>query len=325
MNPFTDDAQRLAYQALTDAAGMVDFTDRTKIELRGGDRVKFLQNLCTADIAKLDDSACCEAFITSVQGKILGFVHVFREPDRLLLTTVPGQTEKLMKHLDKYLIREEVEIRDVTHELGMMLLAGKQAGNPLARAAGREAPEVNRGLNLQALDDAAWLWRVPLLTSDSFLAYAPRQASDELRSRLAGDDVTECDAATFEIARIEAGWPRYDVDITDANLPQEVGRDAAAISFTKGCYLGQETVARIDAIGHVNKQLVGLRIEGEEVPSAGVELSADDKQAGTITSAAFSPQLSAPLALGYVRTAHVKPGSRLSLDGRAAEVVQLPV
>src|SRR5205814_560451 len=115
----------------------------------------------------------------------------------------------------------------------------------------------------------------------------------------------------LEMVRIEAGTPFFGQDITDKNLPQELGRDALAISFTKGCYLGQETVARIDALGHVNQTLRGLRFAGLEIPQAGADLSTPDKPdkaVAHVTSAAFSPRLAAPLALGYVRRGYEAPG-----------------
>jgi folate-binding protein YgfZ len=137
--------------------------------------------------------------------------------------------------------------------------------------------------------------------------------------------VIECDPQIAEIIRLEAGVPLYGVDITDENLPQEVNRNAQAISFTKGCYLGQETVARIDALGHVNKLLVGLKFAGETVPATGTELTAQGKAVGQVTSAVYSPRLKAPLALGYVRTGHHEVGDRVESSVGTAEVISLPV
>jgi folate-binding protein YgfZ len=134
-----------------------------------------------------------------------------------------------------------------------------------------------------------------------------------------------CDADAVEAARIEAGAPLFGRDITLENLPQEVGRDAQAISFTKGCYLGQETVARIDALGHVNKLLVGVKFAGDQLPAARTPLRAGGKSAGEVTSAAWSPRLGAVLALAYVKRLLAKPGTRLESDAGSAEVVALPL
>jgi hypothetical protein len=129
----------------------------------------------------------------------------------------------------------------------------------------------------------------------------------------------------FTAARVEAGVPLWGVDFDEQNFPQEVGRDRQAISFTKGCYLGQETVARIDALGHVNQRLVGVRFLGGDLPDPGAELSHAAKKVGRVTSAALSPRLNAPLALAMVRREANAVGTRLDSPVGPCEVVPLPV
>jgi folate-binding protein YgfZ len=125
----------------------------------------------------------------------------------------------------------------------------------------------------------------------------------------------------FEVLRIEAGTPVFGKDITEKNLPQEIGRDARAINFVKGCYLGQETVARLDALGHVNQILRGLVFEpGSDCPPSGATLEDGDKRVGVVTSSAFSPARNASVALGMVRTSHAEPGTKVTIrvgDGQA--------
>ena len=129
--------------------------------------------------------------------------------------------------------------------------------------------------------------------------------------------------------RIEAGWPVFGVDISDKNLPQEVDRNTRAISFTKGCYLGQETVARIDALGHVNKTLCGVRFfGGEDVPltrASELRLHGDAAVGNALTSATFSPRLSAPLALAYLRRGFEVGGTNLATSSAEAEIITLPL
>jgi tRNA-modifying protein YgfZ len=117
----------------------------------------------------------------------------------------------------------------------------------------------------------------------------------------------------------------FGVDFNDSNLPQEVSRDREAISFTKGCYLGQETVARIDALGHVNQQLVGVRFLGTTLPDPGMQLIHDGRAVGNVTTATYSPQLDAPLALAMLRREHVAVNTRLDSSVGACELVALPV
>jgi folate-binding protein YgfZ len=134
-----------------------------------------------------------------------------------------------------------------------------------------------------------------------------------------------CGTTATDIVRIEAGTPWFGRDVTDENLPQEVDRTPLAISFTKGCYLGQETVARLDAMGHVNRTLCGVRFPGPEVPSVGGEIRIDEKVVGRITSACWSPRLGTPLALAYMRRGHNQVGARVPSPWGDAEVVRLPV
>ena len=131
--------------------------------------------------------------------------------------------------------------------------------------------------------------------------------------------------AAFDALRVEADMPLFGVDFDASNLPQEVARNDRAISFTKGCYLGQETVARIDALGHVNQELTGVRFEGAEVPAAGTELTHGGSVAGRVTTATFSPRLDGPLALAMVRREWLAPGTRLETPVGPCDVIMLPV
>jgi folate-binding protein YgfZ len=321
--PFDELIQQHA--ALTARAGLVDLRDRTQIEVTGEDRATFLHNMCTADIRRLTPGTGCEAFFCSAQGKILGYVYVFCAPESFVLETAPGQTG-LMAHLDRFIIREKVELIDRTAEWGEFLLAGPHAERILSEI-GTTLPEatVLAHTATRIGGHETWIRRMELTRPGGFLIACRSDASDAIRSSLMAAGAEAASTEAFDAARIEAGSPLYGRDITDENLPQEVGRNAQAISFTKGCYLGQETVARIDALGHVNRHLVGVRFAGKEIPAAGEELSSSDKVVGRVTSAAWSPRLATPLALAYVRRGHEKIGTPLVSHYGEAEVVQLPV
>jgi folate-binding protein YgfZ len=317
-----------SYQAATTGVGLFEFGARTQLELTGDDRASFLHNLCTNDIQRLSPGSGCEALVTNAQGKVLGHVYVFCGAHSLVLETVPGAAASLMAHFERYHIREKVEIHDRSGEWAEWLLCG--AGAPeLFRRRGIEMPRSRLAHGPAQVDSiAVWLRRMELTAVGDVAIACRRQDSEPLAQALQAAGATPCPAEVFEILRIEAGTPLYGVDISDRNLPQEVARDAAAISFTKGCYLGQETVARIDALGHVNRTLCGVRLLGTEVPPPGSELFAldeADKPVGVVTSAALSPKLGAPLALAYVRRGYNRPGVRLRAACGQAEVVALPV
>jgi len=314
------------YRALVESAAVVDLSDRTQIELTGDDRASFLHNMCTNEIRKLAVGAGCEAFLTDARGHVLGLVNVFCGPESLLLETVPGQAEFLIAHLEKYHIRENLDIRDRSTSCGELLLAGPKAGELLATV-------IEGRLPVQWMDESETILhgtdvlvrRVDFTRPDGFLLSIRRAALDHAWDTLVGAEAVPCGRLAFEAARIEAGTPWFGIDVTSDNLPQEVARDARTISFVKGCYIGQETVARIDALGHVNRLLVGVRFAGDEVPEPGAELLFEAQAVGRVTSATFSPLCGAPLALAYVRRGSHQPGTSLTCSGHHATVVSLPL
>lgn len=327
----SSDAGLLAeYHALTAAAGFVDCSDRTQIEITGDDRAAFLHNLTTAAIRSLEPGQGCEAFVLDVRGHTLGHVLVFCTPHSLVLDTVGGQNERLAAHFERYHIRERIEIHDRTARWGELLFSGAQARAILESLVGSIAASELPSEPLshcQAViaGQTAWLRNIEITGPGTMLISAAKESIETIAAALIAAGAARCGAAAMEIAHIEAGWPNYGVDISDKNLPQEVGRNARAISFTKGCYLGQETVARIDALGHVNKTLRGVRFSGEDVPPPGAELHSGEAAVGNVTSATFSPRLNAPLALAYVRRGFDAPGTKLATSGVEAEIIALPL
>lgn len=320
------DANTIAdYAALQTGAGLVTLAAWSQIEITGADRVSFLHGFCTADIKKLPPGQGVEAFITNHQGKATGHGLIFAEQDRLLFDGAPNQAEKLIAHWDRFVIGERVEFRDRTGDWANLLLAGPQAeallsslnaNLPATRLAHQPAVIAGREVTVRRVD---WL-PVPGLQLN-----CASEHSESIRSELLSHGAREVSEAAWHMARVEAGYPLYGVDITEDNLPQEVQRTEQAISFTKGCYLGQETIARLDALGHVNRVLTGLRFVGEHTLASGEAILQGEKKLATITSVAWSPRLQSPLALAYVRTLHATPGKRLSFPGGEAEVVKLPL
>jgi folate-binding protein YgfZ len=318
------------YRALVEAAGVVDLTGRTQLELTGRDRATFLHNFCTNNVRNLTDGSGAEAFVLDVKGHVLGHVFLFVAPQSIVIDTVPGQGERLSRHLDRYLIQESVEIHDRTEEWGELLVAGPRSA-ALLESLAVNVPQASYGHNKSTFAGRpCYLRRTDLVGPDSWLVACARSDVDSVRRALANAGAVPADQAAFEMARLEAGTPLYERDITEKNLPQEVNRDAQAISFTKGCYLGQETVARIDALGHVNRVLVGLRFFGGQIPAIGTEVQTADSApggpaVGAISSAAYSPRLKNALALGYVRRGHTQVGTKLASAAGSAEVVALPL
>lgn len=314
------------YATLDHVPCVVDPGCRTQIEVLGPDRVAFVHRMCSNHVAGCQPGSGCEAFFLDVKGHVLACVRIFVGPDSLLMETAPGQSEAVISHLSKYVVREKVEFQDRSRLWHPLQVAGRGAQDLLGRLLGGKVPErplahaVGRFEGLEV--------RVACLRTGSRPCWqlaTPQEAAEWLWSSIRRQGAKPCGSLAAEAVRIECGEPEYGVDITPGNLPQEVGRNDTAISTTKGCYLGQEVVARIDSRGHVNRRLVGLLLSTQEVPPLPVELYVDGQLAGHMTSVSFSPGLGVTVGLGYVRRGYWQPGQRLECSWGPVEVAGLPL
>lgn len=316
------------YHAARGSAALFDLSGRTQIELTGDDRQKFLNNFCTNAVAGLQPGQGCEAFLLNVKGRILGHVFVFATPDAFWLDTVAGQAESVIAHLDRYLITEDVQFHDRTDELGQLFLCGPQASDVLGQCDAQiEALKPYEHRTAHVHGEPVAVRRLDWLDVPGFQIIAPREPLARIWQWARDGGALPAGAAVWHALRIEAGFPLYGVDMTDDNLAQEAARTEQAISFRKGCYLGQEPVARIDALGHVNRELRRLRLEHEAAPPAGtVVLSADGRQEiGRVTSSAVSFQDNRSVALAYIRSGFTTPATAAAVqagDGHIPATVE---
>lgn len=310
------------YRALTQQWGWVDVSDRTQVEVAGADRSQFLNGFCTNDLLRLSPGTGCETFFTSVKGKTIGHAFVFCALKSLLLDTSPGQSAALIAHLERYIIREDVQLNDLSATWGEVFVGGSEARRGLAKLLAAEMPSALLDHDGFVIDgNRVYVRRVPLAAEAAYLVSVPRPEFPSLAARLSAAGATACSPAALEIVRVEAGMPQFGRDISDQNLVQEVNRDSSAVSFTKGCYLGQETVARIDAVGHVNRLLVPIRWQGPMVPAADDVLRVRGQAVGHVTSAVWSPYYESPLGLAYLHAPHHAPGTVLESAAGPAEVL----
>ncbi len=310
----------------------IDRSTRARIQITGPDCAKFLHNLVTNDIKKLEQGQGKEAFVTSIQGMTLGFILVHSLGDSLFVRTDPGALGLLLPHLNKFGVFDDVAIEDLssgTFELHVLgddfgeLLAALDVSIPEKDLAVAKAVVGNVSVEV-ILERPAGVQGLTLI--------GPVDQKDlvlEALSNASKIDLEPIFADAFEAMRIAAGTPVFGLDVSPENLPQEIDRSSKSISFTKGCYLGQETVARLDALGHVNKVLRGMVVEGRKEPIAyGSVLHFDGKPVGAITSSAASPIKEMVVALGYLRAQNA--GSGVLVDGAddkgafQARVVALP-
>ncbi len=304
--------------ALRHAAGWMPLNDTGWIAITGGDRVRWLNGMVTNSVQALTPGEGAYTFLLNAQGRIQGDGTVWCEADRLLLQTGKGQVEPMMALLDRFIIMDDVELQDVTSSMHGVVVAGPEAVASLGRAGLAAKP--SRMLKRTSLP-----WRDGRLTTiNAYSPLVPRfevWSSDEaLFSEFLSALASVAAAAKpgdFELLRLLEGTPRFGVDIRDRDLPQETAQ-TRALHFNKGCYLGQEIVERIRSRGQVHRTFTQFRLRGE-APAAGVELIAEGKPAGTLTSVAAQLVDGERLALGYVRREALERGLPLSFAGGIAE------
>ena len=302
------------YGAVRSAAGWLDLADRAVLSVTGPDSVEWLQGMLSNDVAALGPGEGIPAAVLNIQGKILADVRVFRTADAFLLDLDEPLVSGVLEHLDRYLIADEVEIADLSGELAMVSIQGP--GSETALSGLFEDPslpveDLGHG-EVEALGGWVRVIRATHTGKPGFDLVVPRERLMEMAALPGVRGIPWIGLDAGEILRIEAGIPRYGVDMDADTLLLETCLDHA-VSFTKGCYLGQETVERIHSRGHVNRRLVGLKVEGDVVPDARDPVIGADRAIGRVTSAAASPGLGCPIALGYVHRDYMEPGSRVTI------------
>jgi tRNA-modifying protein YgfZ len=300
-----------------------DLGQGTVIRFRGADRCRVFNNLCTQDLRKLSDRQAFETFVTDVKGRTFGHGVAMSMDSECFLITVPDQGAKLVPHYDRYIIREDAIVTDVSNEFQFWLFEDRAVAAK-AFAMEVDATPAKHCVNTASLGgNQICLVHAPWIGPESILALVPAEQGSETIAERLGSEWRSSDMsrrADWELARIEAFWPWYGVDLDDRHLPQELDRDASAISFNKGCYLGQETIARLDMLGKVQKKLVKLLIETSLSPAVHSTVHAEGKEVGTIFSVAQDEAVGQCLALAYVKRSHFVSGQVLDVNGCKATV-----
>ncbi len=297
-------------------AALFDVSDRTQIELAGSDCKSFLNNLCTNDTKRLAAGQGCEAFLTNVKGRILAHVFVFVDDGSLVVETMPHVEETLLAHLDRYLIREDVILTGQSQDWGELLVSGPAATGLLASLGAESESLATCGhVPMDRAGTTVRVRRVDWLGDPGYLLAAQRQHLAGLWAAARDAGFQPAGAAAFHAARIAARFPLHGLDISEENLAPEAGRSSQAISFTKGCYLGQEPIARIDAVGHINRELCLLQFASDRVPATNDAILSDDgNKIGHVTSSAPIPGEQQGVALGILKRAFVAAGTRVRIQ-----------
>lgn len=313
------------HNALRESAGILDFSFRGRLCLVGADRTRFLHGQVSNDVKKLRPGEGCYAALTTAKGKMQSDLNIFALQDELLLDFEPGLAEAVRQRLEKFIVADDVQVVDAAPHYGLLSVQGPKA-EVAVRALGLASELPAKPLASCKVSDAmlgdVYLMSNPRLSGNvGYDLFVPESSlaavADKLVAAVKAVGGRACGWTAFEISRIEAGIPRFGADMDETNIPIECGIEARAISYTKGCYIGQEVLNRIHSIGRVNRELCGLRIEtkADKLPARGDKLFHEDKEAGYITSVTRSPVFDGVIALGYVRREFNQPGNKFILQG----------
>ncbi|MFQ5654585.1 MAG: YgfZ/GcvT domain-containing protein [Planctomycetota bacterium] len=318
MEPTGGDRAFVEGCALLDLRGLVG-----TLRVGGRDAEDYLQRMISADLHKVTAARGARSTLMTGKGKLIAPFEIFRLDDAFLCVVEESALAGLREGLERCVILEEVVVEGRGGEGGVISLQGPAARMVLREAAGVEDPPEEpfgiRAIEAAASASEALLIRRPRSHAGGWDVILDRDFDAALLQRFLDAGAIAVDEIAIERARLDAGLARFGIDATDKNLPPECGCEDA-ISYDKGCYAGQEVVARIRTYGHVNRLLRRVLLEGSEVPGPGDPILIDGKEAGTVTSAALSPRTGHAVAPGFVRYRQAAPGTQAAvlIGGRPA-------
>ncbi len=301
--------------AVRRASAMIDFSDRAKIAVRGSDRVTFLDGLVTADVKVLSEGRSAYALVLDEASHVLGDLRINALGEAFVLDIEAGQASSLVTYFQKQIVSDDVALEDLG-SAGHIEVHGPRAPDAVSAVLGVDV----RGLSVDEQTTfpvdrhrSGYVSRVNALGEYGFAIWSPGDPLEFVWSALFRAGVAPIGRDAFDVLRIESGRPRFGVDMGPSSLALEVATEGV-LSFTKGCYRGQEVVARGMGIGQVARRLFGLRIDGDVPPSGGDPVRVEAEDAGRVTSGCWSPTTGWVVALAMLRVDEVRTDSRFFID-----------
>lgn len=324
-----DEIDLKAYYAARESVAVMDRSAWGRVRMSGGDRVDFLHRMSTNEVRDLAPGISRRTVLTSDVARIVAVVTAYAFSDHLLLLAEPGAAERVMGHLGGYIFfRDNVQLSDITAETGMLSLWGPEAAAFLENLVGLNIADLAVDAFIETnMDQAASVvTHTDDLGPDGFNLIVDRDDVGLLLRRLIDAGAELIGESTYEVLRVEAGQPKYGREMGEAFNPLEAGLKSI-ISFEKGCYIGQEVVARLDTYDKVKQHLVGVVLERLPAADERLTLASRDDKIGFLTSWVQSP-ICGPIALGYVLTKHLEPEMSVEVvdtEGRiSGQVVDRP-
>jgi len=321
------------YQALRHSVGLGDLSHRSLVRVTGRERQRFLHAMVSNDTQSLQPGQGCYTTFLNAKGHLIADFVVYAEADAYLLELEPQMARPFIAAIEYFVISEDVTFHDESDHWGLVALQGPRAAELLALALGQEVPalQMYASTTCQLAGHAVCCMRRSHTGELGYQLRAPPASLPYVWYALwAHREACEARAVGLEMldtVRIEAGIPVYGRDMTEETIPVEANLEAA-LSYTKGCYIGQEVIARIEARGHVNRKLTGLLLSGERLPEPGAKIVSPQREVGWITSTVYSPARQQNIALGYVRREVLTPGTPLKVHTQDsslnATVAELP-
>ncbi|MGV3721446.1 MAG: aminomethyltransferase family protein [Actinomycetota bacterium] len=305
------------YRALQEGCGLVDLSFRGKMRITGRDRRTWLHGQVTQDINNLPDEQAAYAAVLTPQGKMVCDMRVFALPDELIVDVPPGTATPIPEYLDHYLIMERAEIEDLTESWATLPLQGPMSPLAISAVLGEECTRLPMwGVRrLEFCGEPLYLARTPQCGEDGFDLMVPAHFAPALWAALCQHRCTlavhSVGWEALNVRRVEAGIPWWGEELSPQIVPLEARLDHA-IGVNKGCYVGQEIIARIQARGHVNNLLAGFTVLGERLPERGAEITHDGKKVGTLSTVLHSLRLDTNIGLGFLRRELQEPGTRVT-------------
>ncbi len=312
------------YSAVRDTgAGLIDLSARGRLLISGTEAVMFLNGLITNDMNTLAVNRWMPAAFPNVQGRLLAAVRVIHRDDGFLIDTENPTRDTVVKLLERFTLAGDFRLADLTRNTALLSIQGAKAPEVMAAIFGETVANPGR----DAVASVAWqgkqitVIRATHTGEDGFDLFVNATEAEALRDAFVKAGVQPIGYDTSETLRIEAGIARYGIDMDETNVVTETNLDDA-VSFTKGCYIGQEIIARIKYRGHVAKKIAGLICEGEVSLESGAKIfSSDDKEIGRVTSVTFSPRLNRTIALSYVKYDYLEPGTSVKVISSEKELL----
>lgn len=322
---------REEYRYLSETAAVVDKNYRAWLDFTGADRVRYLNAVLTNNVRDLQPQHGVVSLLLNPQGHILAEIETYAMADRIRAATYRLNLARTVETLEKFIIMDDVTIEDVTERLGAIAVEGPKTAEVVAALG---APSLDTLEDLAFVDAEIAGVRCQMFRrspggnpSAEFIAARVdlpqlwRSLHDAARTQSGGT----AGFAALNALRLEQGIAWYGYDFDDTVIPHEAGLENSHISYSKGCYTGQEIVERVRSRGHVNRKRVGVAFNGDVVPPAKTALTVNGLEVGRVTRAAFSYALNRPIGMAYLRREHNSPGSKVAWSGGEAEIIALPI